>query len=372
MRSINTMHKKAVNIFVFAAVISLLVVLSSSFAVSAFSVNTVDKSEFNKTIAYAVTAAVAFALLVGYCALVKKKEMMFILLFTAVFVINIGYTFGSASSTLEEALLANKISYVGAVFLPLFMVIIIMDECRYSRSKIFLALLMCISGGIFFLTMTPGYAPWYYESAELIFVSGGAKLVKTYGPLHKLYFVYLILYFSIMIAAIVWAIIKRKHSSLKVPLSLLALVFGNILVWFIEQKINLNFEFLSISYLVTELYLLSLYNMMYLYEAKKTCKNCTAACQNNTAETSKTVNDDFDSGFIPDMQDIIKAWPAVAQLTTREVEVFKELILNKKRKEIAEDLCVSENTVKKHTTNIFTKLGVSSRAEIMNMLLKIK
>ena len=371
MNNRKIISEKAVNIFVFAAVISLVVVLSS-FTVFAASVNTVDKSEFNKTIAYAVTTAIAFALLVGYCALVKKKEMMFILLFTAVFVINLGYTFGSASSTLEEALLANKISYVGAVFLPLFMVIIIMDECRYARNKIFLALLMCISGGIFFLTMTPGYAPWYYQSAELIFVNGGAKLVKTYGPLHKLYFVYLILYFSIMIAAILWAIIKKKHSSPKVPLALLALVFGNIVVWFIEQKVNLNFEFLSISYLVTELYLLSLYNMMYLYETKSPCDNCSAVCHNNAAETAKAVNDDFDSGFIPDMQDIIKVWPAVAQLTTREVEVFKELILNKKRKDIAEDLCVSENTVKKHTTNIFTKLGISSRAEIMNMLLKIK
>ena len=373
MNSRKILSGKAVNFFVFAAVISLLVVLSSSFAVFASSVNTVDKYEFNKTIAYAVTTAVAFALLVGNCALVKKKEMMFILLFTAVFVINIGYTFGSASTTLEEALLANKISYVGAVFLPLFMVIIIMDECRYARNKIFLTLLMCISGGIFFLTMTPGYAPWYYESVELIFVNGGAKLVKTYGPLHKLYFVYLILYFSFMIAAIVWAIIKKKHSSLKVPLALLALVFGNIVVWFIEQKVNLNFEFLSISYLVTEIYLLSLYNMMYLYETKNPCDSCMAAAYHNSIEeTAKVVNDDFDSGFIPDMQDIVKAWPAAAQLTTREIEVFKELILNKKRKEIAEDLCVSENTVKKHTTNIFTKLGVSSRAEIMNMLLKIK
>jgi len=297
--------------------------------------------------------------------------MTFILLFTAVFIINIGYTFGSASSTLEEALLANKISYVGAVFLPLFMVIIIMDECKYSRNKVFLTLLMFISGGIFFLTMTPGYAPWYYESVQLIFVNGGARLVKNYGPLHKLYFVYLILYFSIMIAAIVWAIIKKKHTSPKVPIALLALVFGNIVVWFVEQKVNLNFEFLSISYLVTELYLLSLYNMLYLYEVKSPCDSCSAVCH-NSGETIKAVNDDFDSGFVPDMQDIIKVWPQVAQLTTREIEVFKELILNKKRKDIAEDLCVSENTVKKHTTNIFAKLEISSRAEIMNMLLKIK
>jgi len=40
----------------------------------------------------------------------------------------------------------------------------------------FLYLLICISDGIFFLTMTPGYTRWYYESVELIFVNVGAKL----------------------------------------------------------------------------------------------------------------------------------------------------------------------------------------------------
>ncbi|MBQ7816273.1 MAG: hypothetical protein IJ339_02795 [Oscillospiraceae bacterium] len=370
MNSRQTMGKKLLSVFVFITIISLTVVLSSLTAFAA-STGAAYKAEFNKTVAYVVTSTIAFALLVGYCSLVKEKELPFILLFTAIFIINLGYTFGSASKTLEEALLANKIAYVGSVFLPLFMLLIIMDECRYSRNRLLLSVLMCISGAIFFLTMTTGYTPWYYESVDIIFVSGGAKLVKTYGPLHKLYFIYLALYFSAMIAAILWAMVKKKHSSSKIPFTLLVLVFGNILIWFIEQKINLNFEFLSISYLVTEVYLLLLYNMMYLGKNNTACTTCPAY-QNNCAETVKAVSNDFDSGFIPDMQDIIKAWPAAAQLTTREVEVFKELILNKKRKDIAEDLCVSENTVKKHTTNIFTKLGVSSRAEIMNMLLKIK
>ena len=372
MNSRQKVYRKFASVTALAAIVCLVIVLSSSFTAFAAGVNTADRRQVNTTIAYMVTSVIAFALLVGYCAMTKKKEMMFILLFTAVFVINLGYAFGSASSTLEEALLANKIAYVGSVFLPLFMLVIIMDECRYIRRKIFLAPLMCISGGIFFLTMTPGYNQWYYQSVELIFVNGGAKLVKTYGPLHILYFLYLILFFCLMVAVIVRAIVKKKHSSPKIPLALLALVFSNIVVWFIEQQINLNFEFLSISYLLTEVYLLGLYNAMYQSKPDKPCANCTAVCSAADTKTVPVVNDDYDSGFIPDMQDIIKAWPAVAQLTTREVEVFKELILNKKRKDIAEDLCVSENTVKKHTTNIFTKLGISSRAEIMNMLLKIK
>ena len=354
------------------ACVVVFVFISSSFSVSAASVNTVDKAAINKTVVYMITTAIAFALLIGYTVFVDKKESVFVFLFVAVFVINLGYAFGSASTTLSEALLANKISYTGAVFLPLLMLIIIMDECRYKHSKIFIGILLCISGGIFFLTMTPGYLPWYYESVELIFVNGGASLAKEYGPMHSLYLYYLVLYFSLMIATSVWAIIKRKSTTRIVPITLLVLVFGNILIWFTEQHVNFNFEFLSISYLVTELCLLIVYSIMNLYEEKLPCQNCSTACNNTNNEKINISADNFDSGLIPDMDDIIKAWPQVAQLTNREMEVFKEIILNKKRRDIAEELCVSENTVKKHTSNIFTKLEISSRAEIMNILLKIK
>lgn len=371
MYSRQTVCRKSAQAVVFFAFSFFMMGLFTSTTAFATGTAAAGKAEFNKTIAYVVTTTIAFVLLVGYCAVTKRKNVSFILLFTAVFVINLGYTFGSASKTLEEAMLANKIAYVGAVFLPLFMLMIIMEECRCKPSRLFISVLMCISGGMFFLTMTPGYTPWYYESVELIFVNGGAKLVKNYGPMHKLYYVYLILYFALMVAVIVYAMMKKKHPSMKVPMALLVLVFCNIRVWFIEQKIYFSFEFLSISYIVTELYLLILSNTSYM-QTDSPCDHCALILAGSDGAPVKVVNDDYDGNFVPDMQEIIKAWPEAAQLTTREVEVFKELILNKKRKDIAEQLCVSENTVKKHTTNIFTKLGVSSRAEIMNMMLKIK
>ena len=301
-------------------------------------------------------------MLLGYCILNKKKEKNFLLLFSAIFIINLGYALGSAAVTLEEALVANRISYAGSVFLPLFMLIIIMDECRYDCRKVFLSVLMCISGAIFFLTMTPGYTPWYYKSVGIEFVNGGAKLVKTYGPLHKLYFVYLILYFSLMIAVIVWAMVNRKHASSKVPVNLLILVFCNIMVWFIEQKVDLNFEFLAISYIVTEAYLLGLYNMMY----REVGENAHIYNEEHTYMD----NAGYDDTAAVNMDEIISVCPAAALLTTREAEVLKHLILNEKRKDIAVELCVSENTIKKHTTNIYAKLGVSNRTEIINMLSK--
>jgi two-component system response regulator DegU len=52
---------------------------------------------------------------------------------------------------------------------------------------------------------------------------------------------------------------------------------------------------------------------------------------------------------------------AVGQLTPREKEVLYYLTKNYSNKEIAQELSISERTVKSHLTNIFRKLEVTSR-----------
>lgn len=54
----------------------------------------------------------------------------------------------------------------------------------------------------------------------------------------------------------------------------------------------------------------------------------------------------------------------IEKLSVREMEVLLLIMDNKKRKNIAEELEITENTVKKHTSHIFSKLGVSSRKEL--------
>lgn len=53
---------------------------------------------------------------------------------------------------------------------------------------------------------------------------------------------------------------------------------------------------------------------------------------------------------------------AAAGLTAREVEVLRLVAAGKSNRAIAADLVLSEKTVDRHVSNIFTKLGVASRA----------
>lgn len=58
-------------------------------------------------------------------------------------------------------------------------------------------------------------------------------------------------------------------------------------------------------------------------------------------------------------------------LTKREREVFQLLILNKTTTEIAENLKISEKTVRNHISNAMQKLGVKGRASAVVELLKL-
>jgi DNA-binding NarL/FixJ family response regulator len=51
-----------------------------------------------------------------------------------------------------------------------------------------------------------------------------------------------------------------------------------------------------------------------------------------------------------------------ARLTTRERQVLRRVATGRTNRAIAQDLGISEKTVARHVSNIFTKLGVSSRA----------
>jgi DNA-binding CsgD family transcriptional regulator len=68
---------------------------------------------------------------------------------------------------------------------------------------------------------------------------------------------------------------------------------------------------------------------------------------------------------------LICAFSIAEKLTEREGEIAALLIKGKTYRMIAGELHVSENTVKTHVKNIYSKAGVQSRTELMNLLLDI-
>lgn len=76
---------------------------------------------------------------------------------------------------------------------------------------------------------------------------------------------------------------------------------------------------------------------------------------------------------MPDQEQtrLIREFNTAEKLTEREGEITALLIKGKTYRMIAGELHVSENTVKTHVKNIYSKAGVQSRTELMNLLLDI-
>lgn len=313
----------------------------------------VDKTTSMATI-YGVLALISLGMIGVYFIVVRKREPWFILLYVAIFVVNTGYLALSVSKTLEEALLANRIAYLGSVFLPLCMLMIIVSTCRLKPRKVIVAGLITISVLIFLLAASGGYLPLYYKDVSIVYINGVARLNKVYGPLHDLYLLYLLLYFGLMVAAILLALARKNISAPIHAIILASIVLGNIGVWFVEQLIYVEFEFLSITYIICEIFLLLLSRMLQMYAPPP------------PADTPSD-EEGFDADAPPvtsRVEQLLSSWPEVQSLTAREWEVLNYILENVKRRDIAERMCVSENTIKKHTSHIFTKLGVSSRGEL--------
>ena len=300
----------------------------------------------NVSFIYGIDTVLALLLACGYCAIVRKKEIWLIWLYFSVFVANLGYFALSISKTVEEALLANRLAYLGCVFLPFFMLMTIMKVCKVKCTILMRIILMAVSSVVFLIAVSQGYLKLYYKEVSLVFVNGMAKLEKVYGPLHSLYYVYLFAYFVLILAVIAFAVYKKKVTSYKHAALLAVVVFLNIVIWLVEQLINWDFEFLSVSYIASELLLLFLYGMIQDYES---------AMQSNPVV--KNAN-----GLSSISMDVLKSkWEKVNTLSGREMDVFQKMLEEKKRKEIAEELCITENTVKKHISSIFSKLEIDNR-----------
>lgn len=59
----------------------------------------------------------------------------------------------------------------------------------------------------------------------------------------------------------------------------------------------------------------------------------------------------------------MREWLGLSRLTKREMELAQFLLEGDSNKEIAEKLCVTLHTVKKHTANLYSKLNINSRTQ---------
>lgn len=300
---------------------------------------------------YGVMAVLSLLLLLAYLALMKQRQSWFVVLYSCVLIVNIGYFLLSLSQSLTFALWSNRIAYLGSVFLPLSMLMIVLRVSGLKPKPWLPITLLAVAGVVFLIAASPGVLDIYYREVSLQWENGVAVLHKVYGPAHMLYPVYLISYFIAIIAAMIHAYSTKRVTSPVQGMILAAAVFINILVWLMEQLVHLDFELLSVSYIVTEVFLLGLYIM--LQEVQSAPAPAPVALPPQT--------------FVPDQEQLAVFRQGLQQLTNTERNVYSLYLQGLGTQDVLQSLHIKENTLKYHNRNIYSKLGVSSRKQLLQI-----
>lgn len=139
-------------------------------------------------------------------------------------------------------------------------------------------------------------------------------------------------------------------------------VFVNIGVWFIEQITDIDFEFLSVSYIISELFLLGVH--MVMNEMQRLCE---LVRQKEEALQSK----DIEKAPRRPAEITAEAKELFAfgldTLTLTERQIFEAYLNGISTKEIMSEFNIKENTLKFHNKNLYSKLGVSSRKQLLEV-----
>lgn len=315
---------------------------------------------------YGAIFLLSLVLLPLYFLFVRKKqsEPWLFVLFVCVAVVNLGYTLVAFSNTVEFALFANKITYLGQVCVPMCMFIIISKLCGYTYKKWVQYVLIGAAALMFATICTTGYLDWYYTGATIEKVAGATVLHKEYGVLHPTNLIYVISYFIAMISVLCVSLKQRKVASQKQACIMLAIVVGNVGLWCIQKIIPWQFELLSAIYPISAFAFLCVWLMLQDYVHKRDIPTYTPAEKEELAVQITTMT------MEAKLAKVLTFVKEDAPLSIREREILEMVIAGKKRKEIADTMHLSENTVKTYTRTLYGKLGISCREELYELLLQ--
>lgn len=196
----------------------------------------------------------------------KKVDSVFILFSFLVTINCFGRYLLAVSESLEMAIWANKLLYVGGCYAPLLTVIVLAKLCDLKLSRLLLAFMTAYSTLIICLVMTIGKCGIYYKHVELGYSNGYHYLIKTYGPLHKLYPVMMMIYTIIMFFYVIYALKQRKQISFRTVITISITSFSIMFLYILERVIGSKISFLAIGYLFGIAFVIKYFERINMYD----------------------------------------------------------------------------------------------------------
>ncbi|MCR4716482.1 MAG: response regulator [Lachnospiraceae bacterium] len=195
-----------------------------------------------------------------------KFSMACVLMSIVISVCNAGYLALALSNNISEALLANKITYAGGIFLPFFMLINISELCHVKLPAFVKAISACWGIVTMYFVMMTGYNSYYYKWADIKSYKGVSYLVKEYGPMHNLYTIYIYTLALAALVVIVYSIIQKSKVSKRTIIALMCSWIVTTFSYSFERMLGLAVELVPAAYIYFITIALVLTNRSSMYD----------------------------------------------------------------------------------------------------------
>ncbi|MCI5727715.1 MAG: HD domain-containing protein [Clostridium sp.] len=194
----------------------------------------------------------------------KKTNSYLRILLTIACVANLGYLVLGVSTTLEEAILANKISYIGGCFMPPIMLECMCSLCNIKIRRWAKCTSMLFSTLVYAMVLSTGFSDFYYQSVQLENVYDATTIIGEHGIGYI--FFYIIVY-GYMVSGIVITIIAsiKKQVSRKNLYLLIAMQVITSVLFLVGRVVAPTFELLPAVYVLNGIILVILQSKLSKY-----------------------------------------------------------------------------------------------------------
>ena len=217
---------------------------------------------------YDVLFAISLVMLIIYLFIWHKHfDIHFTMMFTFIAIQNLGYALTVHSKTLEEALTANKITYLGACFNILFMTLCVLEHCNIVINKLMRIGIFATIFVLYGFVLTMGRNGLFYKDVDFEIRDGVGTLIKNeYGPMHTVYRIVLAGLFLTAFVVIIYTYFKKRDVSKHNAQLLFAAEAVSFFSFFGGRLIFKNFELLPLAYIASEVMFLKIIHDMCLYD----------------------------------------------------------------------------------------------------------
>ncbi|MCQ2528711.1 MAG: HD domain-containing protein [Saccharofermentans sp.] len=161
---------------------------------------------------------------------------------------NLGFYLECTSTVLEELLLAQKLAYLGGIFLPVFYFILVLEICHIGIKKSISTILIMIQCVLFGFVCTIGHNGLFYKSAGIKFVNGNAILIREYGPVHTIQLISLFAYLVAVVTVLTYALVKKKTINRRGVIAMVVLGACSIVAYVLEKILGFEYEIIPVVY----------------------------------------------------------------------------------------------------------------------------